>query len=109
GELAKSLQLAIEYDPEPPFDVGSPAKADASTLRLAMKVLFGDHPFQFFARVSGQALAARIGRARRVLSGRHGGGRASPTSTFRASDETPALSRDHPGQPPTRAGTGARG
>jgi cyclohexyl-isocyanide hydratase len=27
-EIARSIQLAIEYDPEPPFDHGSPAKAD---------------------------------------------------------------------------------
>jgi cyclohexyl-isocyanide hydratase len=26
-EMAKTLQLAFEYDPEPPFDCGSPAKA----------------------------------------------------------------------------------
>ena len=28
SEIARSIQLAIEYDPEPPFDYGSPAKAD---------------------------------------------------------------------------------
>jgi cyclohexyl-isocyanide hydratase len=27
-ELAKAIQLAIEYDPHPPFDSGSPASAD---------------------------------------------------------------------------------
>jgi putative intracellular protease/amidase len=27
-EFAKTIQLLIEYDPEPPFDAGSPAKAD---------------------------------------------------------------------------------
>ncbi|MBT2550092.1 DJ-1/PfpI family protein [Arthrobacter sp. ISL-65] len=27
-EIARNIQLAIEYDPEPPFDHGSPAKAD---------------------------------------------------------------------------------
>jgi putative intracellular protease/amidase len=27
-EFAKTLQLLIEYDPEPPFDAGSPAKAE---------------------------------------------------------------------------------
>jgi transcriptional regulator GlxA family with amidase domain len=26
-ELAQAVQLAIEYDPQPPFDAGSPAKA----------------------------------------------------------------------------------
>lgn len=29
---AKAVQLAIEYDPEPPFDSGSPAKASAEVL-----------------------------------------------------------------------------
>jgi len=28
GEIARNIQLAIEYDPEPPFDHGSPGKAD---------------------------------------------------------------------------------
>jgi putative intracellular protease/amidase len=28
-DFAKTIQLAIEYDPEPPFDAGSPAKAPA--------------------------------------------------------------------------------
>jgi cyclohexyl-isocyanide hydratase len=28
-EVAKSLQLVLEYDPQPPFDCGSPAKAGA--------------------------------------------------------------------------------
>jgi transcriptional regulator GlxA family with amidase domain len=27
-EFAKTIQLLIEYDPEPPFDAGSPAKAE---------------------------------------------------------------------------------
>lgn len=74
-ELAKALQLAIEYDPEPPFDSGSPEKADASTLRLALRVLFGPRPLQFIARVSRQALDARLRRARRALSGRQTGKR----------------------------------
>jgi transcriptional regulator GlxA family with amidase domain len=29
-EVAKSIQLAIEYDPAPPFDAGSPSKAPAA-------------------------------------------------------------------------------
>jgi putative intracellular protease/amidase len=33
-DLAKSIQLAIEYDPQPPFDSGSTAKADESTIEL---------------------------------------------------------------------------
>jgi cyclohexyl-isocyanide hydratase len=29
-ELAQAIQLGIEYDPHPPFDVGSPERADAA-------------------------------------------------------------------------------
>jgi transcriptional regulator GlxA family with amidase domain len=29
-ELAQAIQLGIEYDPQPPFDAGSPQKAPAS-------------------------------------------------------------------------------
>ena len=32
-DVAQTLQLGIEYDPEPPFDVGSPAKAKPSILK----------------------------------------------------------------------------
>jgi transcriptional regulator GlxA family with amidase domain len=35
GELAaQAIQLSIEYDPEPPFDAGSPEKASASVVEL---------------------------------------------------------------------------
>jgi len=71
-ELAQSLQLAIEYDPQPPFDSGSPAKADAGTLRLALRVLLGDRPLQMAARLNGQAAAARLRRIRRALAQRRG-------------------------------------
>ena len=69
-KLAESLQLVIEYDPQPPFDSGSPTKADASTLRLAFRMLLGDRPVQMATRVIGQAVAARVRRARRALSNR---------------------------------------
>lgn len=41
--VAKTLQLGIEYDPEPPFDAGSPEKADSEMvefLRKKMVALF---------------------------------------------------------------------
>jgi transcriptional regulator GlxA family with amidase domain len=69
-KLAKSLQLVIEYDPQPPFDTGSPDKADASTLRLALRVLLGDRPFQMAARINRQSAAARVSRAKRALADR---------------------------------------
>jgi transcriptional regulator GlxA family with amidase domain len=70
-ELAESLQLVIEYDPQPPFDSGAPSKADASTLRLALRVLLGDRPLQMAGRINGHVAAARLRRARdAVTSGR---------------------------------------
>ena len=69
-QLAESLQLVIEYDPQPPFTSGSPTKADASTLRLAFRLLLGDRPVELATQVYGQAITARLRRARRALSGR---------------------------------------
>ncbi|HVW18272.1 MAG TPA: DJ-1/PfpI family protein [Solirubrobacteraceae bacterium] len=34
-EVAQAIQLYVEYDPQPPFDSGSPAKAPARVLELA--------------------------------------------------------------------------
>ncbi|MBV9942970.1 MAG: DJ-1/PfpI family protein [Solirubrobacterales bacterium] len=34
-DMARAIQLAIEYDPEPPFDSGSPSKASPGVLELA--------------------------------------------------------------------------
>jgi transcriptional regulator GlxA family with amidase domain len=34
-DIAQAIQLYIEYDPQPPFDAGSPAKAPAQVLELA--------------------------------------------------------------------------
>ena len=36
---AKFIQLSIEYDPQPPFDSGTPDKADAQTLERYMNSL----------------------------------------------------------------------
>ncbi|HEU4976540.1 MAG TPA: DJ-1/PfpI family protein [Baekduia sp.] len=65
-QLAESLQLAIEYDPQPPFDAGAPEKADASTLRLALRVLLGDRPFRAAARMQRHAVTSRLARMRRA-------------------------------------------
>ena len=46
-DIAKTLQLGIEYDPEPPFDAGSVAKADpkrVTALRARLLSLFEDAP-----------------------------------------------------------------
>ena len=69
-QVAESLQVAIEYDPQPPFNSGSPAKADAGTLRLALRILMGDRPMKYFTEVTGQAMRARLRRARHAVSDR---------------------------------------
>ena len=38
-DAARQIQLAIEYDPQPPFDVGSPAKAGEKLVQAAMTSL----------------------------------------------------------------------
>jgi putative intracellular protease/amidase len=37
-EVAQAIQLGIEYDPQPPFDAGSPEKAPASVVALCRGV-----------------------------------------------------------------------
>jgi transcriptional regulator GlxA family with amidase domain len=37
-ETAKAIQLAIEYDPQPPFDSGSPAKATSELVALVSAI-----------------------------------------------------------------------
>jgi transcriptional regulator GlxA family with amidase domain len=38
-ETAQAIQLAIEYDPQPPFDAGAPHKASAAVRDAATKLL----------------------------------------------------------------------
>ena len=38
-ELAQGLHLAIEYDPQPPFDTGSPSKAPAGIVEFVRSQL----------------------------------------------------------------------
>ena len=37
-EVAQSVQLGIEYDPQPPFDAGSPQKAPAAIVEAVTAV-----------------------------------------------------------------------
>ena len=37
--MAQAVQLAIEYDPEPPFDAGSPAKAGPELVAFVQAVM----------------------------------------------------------------------
>ncbi len=62
-KLAESLQLVIEYDPQPPFASGAPDKADASTLRLGMRMLLGDRPFRKAGELNAHMLRARASKA----------------------------------------------
>jgi hypothetical protein len=80
-KIAESLQVAIEYDPQPPFNSGSPTKADASTLRLALRILMGDRPLKYFTEVTGQATRARLRRAQRAISDRRQSKHSPPQVT----------------------------
>jgi transcriptional regulator GlxA family with amidase domain len=42
-EMAQMVQLGIEYDPQPPFDAGSPSKAPAEIVDLVRQMI-GDGP-----------------------------------------------------------------
>jgi transcriptional regulator GlxA family with amidase domain len=37
-EVAQAIQLGIEYDPQPPFDAGSPEKAPQAIVDLVLAV-----------------------------------------------------------------------
>jgi putative intracellular protease/amidase len=42
-DLAKAIQLGIEYDPQPPFDCGSPAKAGPELVELLRGVMAAEN------------------------------------------------------------------
>ena len=76
SELAKALQLIIEYDPQPPFDTGSPTKADTDTRRLAMSALMAGQPrVKVAAKLARTIMGARLSRARHALSGQRASNR----------------------------------
>jgi transcriptional regulator GlxA family with amidase domain len=41
ADVAQTIQLAIEYDPHPPFDAGSPSKAPKPIYDMALAALGG--------------------------------------------------------------------
>jgi transcriptional regulator GlxA family with amidase domain len=43
-EVAQAVQLGIEYDPDPPFDSGSPQKAPPEIVELVRRVASGGDP-----------------------------------------------------------------
>jgi cyclohexyl-isocyanide hydratase len=40
-DVAKQMQLGFEYDPQPPFDCGSPERAGPERVAIAKKALEG--------------------------------------------------------------------
>ena len=69
-ELAEALQLVIEYDPEPPLDSGSVAKASTKTRRLATRIMLGGRPVRAAAKFSAEIARARMRRARDTVPAR---------------------------------------
>ena len=43
-EIAQAVQLGIEYDPDPPFDSGSPEKASPEIVELVRSVAAAGDP-----------------------------------------------------------------
>lgn len=43
-DIACAIQLGLEYDPEPPFDTGSPAKAPAHVKAMVERIMYRDDP-----------------------------------------------------------------
>jgi len=43
-EVAQAIQLAIEYDPQPPFDAGAPSKVSPELLALVTEVMGANVP-----------------------------------------------------------------
>jgi transcriptional regulator GlxA family with amidase domain len=63
-DIAKAIQLAIEYDPRPPFDAGSPAKAGPEIVEVLATILLDpagldDAPAQGHASTPGDARSTR--------------------------------------------------
>jgi putative intracellular protease/amidase len=58
-EIAKAIQLGIEYDPQPPFDCGSPEKATAETVALVRGVAGAEAAARAEAGTAASAVASR--------------------------------------------------
>jgi transcriptional regulator GlxA family with amidase domain len=39
AEIAQAIQLSIEYDPQPPFDAGSPSKAPPRVVEIVRRTM----------------------------------------------------------------------
>jgi len=60
-EQARRVQLAVEYDPQPPFDCGSRERADR---RLVAELVRRTSDFQQRREQSARRAALRLGRAK---------------------------------------------
>ena len=56
-DAAKTLQLSFEYDPQPPFDCGSPEKAGEERVKKLRERLV---PMLDVRRAANQAAAAKL-------------------------------------------------
>ena len=50
-DVAQAIQLSIEYDPQPPYDAGSPEKAPVATVEL-VRAAVGERERRASARVT---------------------------------------------------------
>lgn len=60
-EKAKAVQLSIEYDPQPPFDTGSPRKAPRETVELVRNAALGSAVAHLSRRQQGRANGSKPG------------------------------------------------
>jgi hypothetical protein len=77
---AKAIQLAIEYDPQPPFDSGHMSKASAATKAAATAMLTRDAVKP--AQIKAATLLAWEQALRAVRSRRRRGQRSEPAADF---------------------------
>ncbi|HEU0019061.1 MAG TPA: DJ-1/PfpI family protein [Thermoleophilaceae bacterium] len=56
ADVAKAIQLGIEYDPQPPFDAGAPEKAPAEIVELVRQVV-GAREAEAFAEIEAETAA----------------------------------------------------
>ena len=79
-EMAQAVQLGIEYDPQPPFDAGSPSKAPAEIVELGARSTAGDRSTLHEAW-SGEPAARAAGRGISMTSRRNGNTSSGRTSS----------------------------
>ena len=64
-EVAQAIQLAIEYDPLPPFDAGRPEKAPEAVLKLVRERIARMYPERKAAMEAALAREALRGQVAR--------------------------------------------